>query len=367
MTDPEDVQGPPPPPPEEEYETGRSWTPIDLGPYLRGEVTRPEPSIGLHRGDDIQLIYPGKEHSCIGEMECGKSWFALASAAAELIRGKHVIYVHFEECDPSDTAERLVALNVPDNIILERFRFVGPDQPVSQIAWQRLLDPVPSLVVLDGVNEAMSLHQQGIRDEDGAAAFRRLLVKPCTAVGAAVLSLDHVVKDREKRDRGPLGSIHKGNGLSGTLILLENAQPFGRDKKGASYVFVTKDRPGYLRRHGKATKMPGKTFMGTLVVDDTKLYVPFLDVAFIEPQDKKDEEPEATGVAAERDDDLVFTTVEKLVADEKRPTVKPIRALIRESTSISNQRVDDALERLVLADRLNRTKDGQALVYTPRT
>jgi hypothetical protein len=59
-----------------------SWAPLDLGPYLRGEVKRPVPSLGLYRSDGVRLIYPGKEHSVIGEMESGKSWLLLASAAA---------------------------------------------------------------------------------------------------------------------------------------------------------------------------------------------------------------------------------------------------------------------------------------------
>ena len=38
-------------PPPDEY-AGITWKPIDLGPYLRGEVVRPEPTVGLTRKDD---------------------------------------------------------------------------------------------------------------------------------------------------------------------------------------------------------------------------------------------------------------------------------------------------------------------------
>lgn len=141
----------------------------------------------------------------------------------------------------------------------------------SPRCWHR----VPTLVVFDGVNEAMALHRWAIREEDGAAEYRRRLVKPCTRVGAAVLSLDHVVKDAEKRTRNALGSVHKGNGLTASLILLENAEPFGRGQRGRSQVFITKDRPGFLRRHGRPDpRVPGKTYMGELVVDDTRRSVP---------------------------------------------------------------------------------------------
>jgi hypothetical protein len=174
---------------------------VDLGPILRGEVTRLKPSVGFKRSDGLQLLYPGKEHACIGEMECGKSWLACACVAAELVEQRHVVYIHFEEADATDTVQRLQALGVSDEHILAYFKFVGPETPVTPERMKALIEPTPSLVVLDGVNEAMSLHGQAIREEDGAAAFRRRLVKPFTAVGAAVLSLDRVVKDRERRDR----------------------------------------------------------------------------------------------------------------------------------------------------------------------
>jgi hypothetical protein len=55
--------------------------PIDLGPYLDGLFKRPKPSLGLARSDGLQLLYPGKEHTVIGEMGSGKSWFAAGSCA----------------------------------------------------------------------------------------------------------------------------------------------------------------------------------------------------------------------------------------------------------------------------------------------
>jgi hypothetical protein len=336
---------------------GETWRPVDLGPYLRGEVKRPEPSVGLARADGLRLLYPGKEHTVIGEMESGKSWYAAASVAAELTKRNRALYVHFEEADPTDTIERLQALGVPDTVIADRFVFVGPNEPVDAASLAVLLTPAPSLVILDGVNECMSLHGQKIREEDGAAAFRRLLVKPCTATGAAVLSADHVVKDRERRGRDPLGSIHKGNGLTGSLILLENAAPFGRGERGCSHVFVTKDRPGHLRRHGKPSTLPGKTYMGTLIVDDTRTwtnYTDCLNLAFIEPADKPDPDTEPVASQAQHDDDQVFGVVAAILAKGTVPNVRSVRATCS-TNSVGKDRVDNALARLVLNGRLTET------------
>jgi hypothetical protein len=341
-------------PPKRDEPTGDdadSWAPIDLGPYLRGEIVRPEPSLGMARTDGLHLLYPGKEHAVIGEMESGKSWFALACVAAELNADNHVVYVHFEECDPSDSVDRLVALGVRDCDILRLLRFVGPERPVSPDALAGLLDPIPSLVVLDGANEAMALHRWAIREEAGAAEYRRRLVKPCTRIGAAVLSLDHVVKDAERRARTALGSVHKVNGLSGALIVLDNAEPFGRGQRGRSHVHILKDRPGFLRRHGRPDpKVPGKTYVGELVVDDTRRFGLFLELAF--------HAPKSDGAVAESTEGgstlvaEVFEVIDALpgkAVDSERALFAQLR---KAGITARESRVRDAVEDLIADSRL---------------
>lgn len=331
-----------------------SWQPLDLGPYLRGEVTRPEPTVGVRRRDGLRFIYPGKEHSVIGEMEAGKSWFALACVAAELEAEHRVVYVHFEEADPSDSIERLQALGVDDRAIAERFHFVAPARPVTDAQITRLIaDPAPTLVILDGVNEGMAMHSAGIRDEDGVALFRRLLITPFIRAGCAVLTCDHVVKDRENRGRYALGSIHKGNALSGALILLENADPFGRGARGRSHIYVTKDRPGHLRRHGRGTKTSGKTFMGEMIVDDTRTHVSYLDLAILPPADPKPTEDDAERGAQLADAilDVIGAQPDRHVGSERT-----LFALMRKAGwQVRDAVVRAALDDLIVDGRLAET------------
>ena len=272
--------------------------------------------------------------------------------AAELNAENHVVYAHFEESDPSDSVDRLVALGVRDCDILRSLRFVGPERPVSPEALAELLQPAPSLVVFDGVNEAMALHRWAIREEDGAAEFRRRLVKPCTRVGAAVLSLDHVVKDAERRARTALGSVHKVNGLSGALILLENAEPFGRGQRGRSHVHVMKDRPGFLRRHGQPDpKVPGKTFMGEFIIDDTRRFVPVLEAAFHTLKGDGGTAESTQGGAPSLADE-VFAVVDalpgKAVTSERELFAQCRKAGIKQRESLTRGAVDD----LILDSRL---------------
>ncbi len=197
-----------------------TWEPVDLGPYLRGEIQRPQPSIGAARTDGLHLIYPGREHAILGETESGKSWLALLSVIAELTRGHWVVYIHYEEGDPGSTIERLLLLGADPAAITERLRFVAPSKPVQADWVDALLDPAPTLVIHDGINEAMALIGADIMAIDGAANFKRRLVTPFLRAGAASIACDHFPKDRDGRGRDAYGSVHKGNALDGARIVL---------------------------------------------------------------------------------------------------------------------------------------------------
>ena len=104
---------------------GGDWTPVDLGPYLRGEILRPQPSIGLFRSDGQQIIYAAREHVVLGETESGKTWVAAACVAADLRAGHYVVYVHYEEGNAQSTVERQLLLGVDAAVIAAQLRFVA--------------------------------------------------------------------------------------------------------------------------------------------------------------------------------------------------------------------------------------------------
>jgi len=292
-----------------------TWLPMDLGPYLRNEIEQPKPTIGIRRQHDgQQFIYPAREHAVIGGTESGKTWFALACTAEQLAAGNRVLYIHFEEGEPGSTIERLRLLGVPDNAIAEQFEFVGPTQPVTPEQLDALLEMVPTLVVLDGVNEAMALIGADSHKDDGAAEFRRQFVRPCLEADAAVLACDHLPGSADGATKGAYGSVHKGNALDGARFILENFEPFGRGLRGASSMYVTKDRPGHLREHGRPTETPGKTLMGVLVADASDPFAPF-ELALYPP---KDADP-AVAVADTLIDDVfqvIYAQPEHTVASE---------------------------------------------------
>lgn len=230
----------------------RSWQPVDLTEVLAGTWQPPEPTVG-RRSDGRGLFYAGKTHTVVSETEGGKTWLALSACLDEMAAGRHVVYLDFED-DEGAVAGRLLTLGADRDIIASRFHYVRPESPLgsgvhSDDLRQLVEAHQPTLAVLDGITEAMTLHGLNPLDNVDAALFGRLLPRKLTAAGCAVANLDHVTKDREGRGRYALGAVHKLNGLDGGAYLLENRSPFGVGLTGRSTLKIAKDRPGQLRAH----------------------------------------------------------------------------------------------------------------------
>lgn len=245
---------PPSPPEDIEAEQGsRSWQPVDLSHVLNGTYEPPQPTVG-ERDDGKGLFYPGRLHVIAAESESGKTWLALAAAVTELRRGNSVVYLDFED-DEGGVVGRLITMQqVSHDVIKDRFIYIRPEGALSipeRMQLQALLGRLrPTLAIIDGVTEAMSLQGLDIRDNKAVADFGQMLPRRIAECGPATVLLDHVVKDREARGGNPIGGIHKLNGLNGAMYLLENKSPFGIGLTGRSRVLIRKDRPAQLRRNG---------------------------------------------------------------------------------------------------------------------
>lgn len=230
----------------------RTWTPVDLTDVLNGRHQPPQPTVGA-RDDGAGLFYPGRMHTVSSESEGGKTWLALAAALHELEAGRAVAYLDFED-DEGGVVGRLLALGADQSAIRDRFAYLRPEESIEALGnredlHQVLGDLRPTLAVLDGVTEAMSLHGLEMKDNTDVARFGQLLPRWLADRGPAVVALDHVVKAQDQRGRYAIGGVHKLNGLNGAAYLLENRSPFGIGVTGRSTVRLAKDRPGQLRRH----------------------------------------------------------------------------------------------------------------------
>ena len=252
-----------------------TWAPVDLTDILAGKRARVVPELGA-RNDGVPLLYRGKEHSIASEPECGKTWWMALQVAHVLKSGGRVVWVEFEDDPETVVGERLMSAALgllAGRLTRVQFCFSRPETPYRGAEYLDLLrfdDGAADLVVFDGVTEGMHLFGLDPMNQNDAAKWRHILIKPALKLGSATVASDHVVKDKTQRGRYSIGAQHKLAGLTGAAFQMEQVEPFGRGLKGRSRVTITKDRNGGLRQHGKPIEgEPGMTHLGDLVGDAT--------------------------------------------------------------------------------------------------
>jgi hypothetical protein len=224
-----------------------SWAPVDLAPVVAGENPTQRPAY-LRRRDGEALLYPAKQHAVYGEPESCKSFLIAAACARELRSGMDVVVFDFEDDAPT-WVERLQALGAPTEQLLAHFHYVRPEEPISPRAWSDLAACLERacLVVFDGTNEAMALHGLNLSDNADVAKWLQI-PRRCQLRGAAVVTIDHVTKDRESRGRYAIGAQAKLAAVD-VAYSLRVIKPFGRGREGLVSIKVEKDRAGYVREH----------------------------------------------------------------------------------------------------------------------
>jgi len=234
---------------EEKIDT-TSWQELPLATTIEGEQPEDEPTM-LVRDDGACLLYPGRIHGLAGEPESGKTWLALHACAEQMDCGRHVVYIDFEDT-PAGVVGRLRALQVDPEVILARFHYVRPVEPLGpegrHALAQLLTRTQPALVIIDGLTEALTLHGLALESNRDVAAFLELVPRFIARQGPAVVIIDHVEKDKERRGRWAIGAQHKLAGLDGVSYGLEVIKPVVRDGDGLVRLVVHKDRPGQIRR-----------------------------------------------------------------------------------------------------------------------
>lgn len=276
-----------------------TWKAQDLRDVLNGTYRPPQPSVGK-RDDGIGLFYPGRMNAVASESEAGKTWFALIACLQEINAGNHVLYLDFED-DAGGVVGRLLCLGAVPDDILERFHYHRPETKPSDIDLVDLAETLqysPTLAIIDGVTEAMSLYGMELKDNTDVAKFGRQLLRPLADSGAAVVTLDHVVKSSENRGRYSLGGVHKLNGLNGVMYMLENRKPFGIGVTGRSTVRVAKDRPGQIRKNGLAHSS-GMHWFADLVVKSES--AEFAEAHLYAPAPRDEDDQKADEEAAKID------------------------------------------------------------------
>jgi hypothetical protein len=327
------------PPPDGHFEDEgpvfrRSWQPVDLTQVLEGGWEPPVPTVG-RRADGVGLFYPGKGHTVSSESEAGKTWFMLSVVLDEIAAGNAVVYVDFED-DEGGVVGRLLTLGANRLDLAARFHYVRPDDALGggvhlDDLTSLLREARPTLGVIDGVTEALTLHGLSPNDNSDVAKFGRMLPRRIAASGAAAVSLDHVTKSNETRGRYSIGAVHKLNGLDGAAYVLENRSSFGVGLTGRSTLRIAKDRPGQLRKHALSSSA-GMHWMGDLVLVSHQ--EGFAEVSI-----------EAPATQAEEFRPTLYMGRIMAVIEDKGPLSK---RLIRAAVKGKSATIDTALDALIL-------------------
>lgn len=193
------------------------------------------------------LIYPGRAHFLAGESGGGKTWVALHTCAEAIKDGHHVIYIDLED-HPDSIVGRLKALDVDGQDILERFHYIQPQQPFTPEVGDRLdylikRDNI-ALVVIDSIGELLSLQGCKPNDDDDVARVYRQIVRRITALGPAVILIDHVPKSSDRTPLYGIGSQRKKSAIDGSAFMVETVTPFAAGVNGALKLVTAKDRAG---------------------------------------------------------------------------------------------------------------------------
>lgn len=237
-----------------------SWWPDTEGLWaaLNGDQVDPPP-VALTRSDGKAAWYAGKVNGIIGPSESGKSWIALVAVVQAVTAGQRVTILDFED-SVGGIANRLSKLGLDAQRIASHVAYINPDEPLVQFAQtakdiaEHMHHWKPQLVVVDGVNAAMTLQGLDLMSNKDATEFSQRILSPLTRDGATVVYIDHVAKSSENGTAGGIGAQSKRAMTSGCTLRVEVIDQWGQGQDGMVRLRVDKDRPGHVR----GASAPGK-------------------------------------------------------------------------------------------------------------
>ena len=250
-----------------------SWAPVDLTEVLTGGTSGVTPTM-FRRTDGVCLLYPGMTHSFHGESESGKSMIIQAECVRLLGEGQDVLYLDFES-DKQSVVDRLLHLGADAQAVFDHFRYVRPEvSPTStdteRAAWEAILGREYALAVIDGVTEALTVFGKDSMSNDDIASWSRVVPRRIAErTGAAVVLIDHVVKNKTQQGRNPIGAQAKLAALTGAAYTVELLPPLGEGMRGAVGLRIAKDRPGQVRNMCGAFRKGDRTQQAARVVIDS--------------------------------------------------------------------------------------------------
>ena len=256
---------------------------------ISGNYKRTEPTI-LKRSDGNFLLYAGKLNWLSAPPEALKSFTALLASVQLLQEGKGVVYIDFEDdattiCErlykvavgqQLDNAEELVMKWVAGPLYADGsrdhskalFNYIACGKAFDMKLRALVLKAIKKgaqLVTIDGCATAIALANLNENDNGDVNKWINAVAYPFTNAGAAVVVIDHVVKNQitgsNFAGRSPRGAGSKLAAVSGTALSFEVKEAGSVHTEGRIEITVAKDRPGRIR----VSKRSGRRIAGMLV------------------------------------------------------------------------------------------------------
>lgn len=235
--------------PEPEPEELPDWWECDEVEEAFAKGLTTEQTVILPREDGLNLLYAAKIHSFVGESESLKTWICLFAAYEEIRKGNKVLYLDYES-DANHVLKRMQHFGLTEGDLKKMFVYRRPEGRISSRVLLAIGDLVTqglTLVVIDGVNEAITAYGLKINDTEGVASFYKSYPRKISALGPAVAMIDHVTKNAEGRGVYAIGSQHKRAGIDGASYIVEKMAHLAPGKHGKAKLMLAKDRPGHVR------------------------------------------------------------------------------------------------------------------------
>ena len=238
---------------EEAQAESHGWEPEDFSDVLDGSFEMTEPTV-LRREDGVCLFYPGMVNELHGASESGKSWIAQYAAVQQVNAGHKVVYLDYESAR-NIVVGRMRLMGAKKDKLLEHFKYYRPDsRPTATVATRELFKKVASepasLVVIDGVTEALAQAGLASKDNDDIPKFYAELPKALArGTGAAVVLIDHIAKATGEDARHALGAQHKLAAIDGAAYLIDIDRQPALGRVGQLLMKVAKDRNSFVRQN----------------------------------------------------------------------------------------------------------------------
>ena len=339
------------------------WDAGDVAFALQGGLPgEPEPTV-LVRSDGQPLLYRGKVSGIMGEPESGKGWFACLATAQTIHSLESVVYIDFED-NMVPLLRRMLGLGVREDLLSRFLWAINPTVPLDINGqtgkdFKRVLRAAqPALVILDGVTQALANEGKDSLDNKEVVQWfnelPRMIAKGPSA--PAVLIIDHVVKIRADRGRGPLGAGQKLAAIDGTQFGAEVINPFDEEHAGKVKIVVTKDRPGKVRKHAVGKEVIQEIAVMSIVPDGDHTRITLWP-----PSDDK--------LAKTPDEQVIPTRImdrmmKWLTSPGQPPTNRSqLRALVRGDNNAKTIAINQLIKDGILIERKENFDTGPVKLY----